>query len=133
MTIGSCLCSKIRFEVKSFACDIYKCHCSRCRKTFGGASSAAVLTPEADFQWLEGAELRKSYKPSTSEYATQFCSNCGSLVPIHIEDKELYWIPVGLFESDPGIPFSRHIHTASKAPWEVLDEHTERFEEGFEL
>jgi hypothetical protein len=133
MTIGSCLCGRIRFEVRSFASDIYKCHCSRCRKRFGGASSAAALTPEDDFIWLEGVDLKRSYKPSSSAYATQFCSNCGSLAPIHIKDKKLYWIPVGLLETDPGIPLSSHVHVASKAPWEILDEHAQRLDEGFEL
>jgi hypothetical protein len=132
MTAGSCLCGGVKFEVESFASDIYKCHCSKCRKIFGGASSAAALASKENFSWLQGKELRHSYKPPESDYGTQFCSNCGSLVPIYIEAKKLYWIPVGLLESDPGIPLTRHIHTASRASWEILDEHTEKLEEGFE-
>ena len=47
--------------------------------------------------------------------------------------KKPYWIPVGLLESDPGIPLSRHIHVASKMPWEVLNKQQERLDDGFEL
>lgn len=54
MTKGSCLCGSIRFEVEAFGSDIYKCHCSKCRKGFGGASSAVALAPEEKFSWLQG-------------------------------------------------------------------------------
>ena len=133
MVSGSCLCGSIKFEIKSFASDIYKCHCSRCRKQFGGASSAAAIAHEEGFTWIQGKELRSNYHPPESEYKTYFCSNCGSLVPLHLKDKGLYFVPMGLVDSDPGIPLTRHIHLDSKASWEILDDCTERLDGGFEV
>ncbi|RLA51313.1 MAG: hypothetical protein DRR42_10720 [Gammaproteobacteria bacterium] len=105
--------------------------------------SAGRGLAELRVQWLwplrrnshgcKAKELRKSYQARESSYATQFCSTCGSRVPIHIADKKLFWIPVGLLDSDPGIPLTKHVYIGSKAPWEILDEHTEQFVGGFEL
>ena len=46
--------------------------------------------------------------------------------------RDRYWIPAGLFDADPGLALSTHIHVRSKAHWEVLDELTPRREEGFD-
>ncbi len=48
-------------------------------------------------------------------------------------DKNPYWLPVGLLESDLDSPLSRDIHVTSKTPWEVLDEPLGRLDDGFEL
>ena len=132
MTTGSCLCGDISFEVGRFSAEIFKCHCSKCRKAFGGASSAVALAPDEAFRWVSGAETWKLFR-SPSGYSSCFCSNCGSVLPLHLKSYGLYWIPAGLLDSDPGIVLGRHVHTASKAPWEILDPETERFPEGFEL
>lgn len=133
MIHGSCSCGSVRFAVETFASDIYKCHCSRCRKMFGGASSAAALAYAKGFVWTQGKELRRGFQPPGSDYKTYRCSNCGSLTPLHLKSKGLYFVPMGLLDSDPGIPLTRHIHLASKAAWELLDDRTEKLEEGFEL
>ena len=41
-------------------------------------------------------------------------------------------LPVGLLDSDPGIPLKHHIHVNSKAPWEVLDGETRQHPEGLD-
>ena len=133
MTSGSCLCGSIRFEIESFASDIYKCHCTRCRKQFGGASGAAALASEEGFVWKSGTDLISRYRPPGSEFDTCFCSTCGSLVPLHLEEKALYYVAMGLLDDSPGIPFTRHIHLDSKVDWEILDEETERLGGHIEL
>lgn len=133
MVSGSCLCGGIRFEIESFASAIYKCHCSRCRKQFGGASSAAALAFEKGFTWNHGKELIRRYRPPGSEYDTCFCSNCGSLVPLHLEGKGVFYVPMGLLDDPPGIALTRHIHLDSKADWEILDDQTEKLNGHIEL
>jgi hypothetical protein len=100
---------------------------------FGGASSSAALANDEGFVWTKGKELRRSFHPPGSDYKTYRCSNCGSLTPLHLKSKGLYFVPMGLLDTDPGIPLTRHIHVASKAAWEILDDCTEKLEEGFEL
>ena len=133
MISGSCLCGSIQFEIESFATDIYKCHCSRCRKQFGGASSAVAMVREKDFRWVQGEGLIRRYRPPQSQFDTCFCSNCGSLAPLHLEAQGLYFVAMGLIDGSPGIPLTRHIHLDSKADWEILDEQAERLGGHMEL
>ena len=128
---GSCLCGQVAFTVREFASGIFKCHCSKCRKAFGGASSAAVLAPAAAFSWLRGQQGVLEYREGPG-FRRCFCPNCGCILPQYLLDYDLYWIPAGLFDADPGLALSTHIHVRSKAHWEVLDELTPRREEGFD-
>ena len=132
MTEGSCLCGGVRFEISDFATDIYKCHCSICRKRFGGASSAAALVAESNFELVAGSELFHKFE-STDTTGCVFCKTCGSILPIHIPEKRLFWVPVGLLDGDPGVPLTRHVYVDSKAAWEILDDETEQLAEGFQL
>ncbi|NND68325.1 MAG: GFA family protein [Halioglobus sp.] len=129
-TSGGCLCGKVRFTVSEFSSGIFKCHCSKCRKAFGGASSAAALVPDNAFAWLAGAASVREYRASPG-FLRRFCPDCGSILPQHVPDYGAWWIPAGLLDTDPGIPLKHHIHVGSKAAWEVLDEHTPQLPEGF--
>ena len=78
MTTGGCLCGAVRFEVESFSGGIFKCHCSKCRKSFGGASSAAAMAPEGGFHWLQGEESIALFEESPT-FKRYFCPGCGSI------------------------------------------------------
>jgi hypothetical protein len=125
---GSCFCGEVRYEVRQFDTDIYKCHCSRCRKVFGGASAALARAPESAFSWLQGEEKIQTFQ-SPGRVPTQFCSVCGSHLPVHVKDYKLFTIPAGTLDSAPGLSLGYHIHTSSKAEWEVLDSELPRFDE----
>jgi hypothetical protein len=129
---GSCLCGAVAFEVNEFSSGIFKCHCSKCRKAFGGASSAAALAPQDAFEWVRGEDLVREFQESPG-FKRRFCPTCGSILPQLLPDYGMYWIPAGLFDNDPGISLTKHIHVASKASWEVLDTHTPQLEQDFDL
>lgn len=131
MTEGGCLCGTVRFAVKQFNSAIFKCHCSKCRRAFGGASSAAATVGEGHFEWLKGGERVREYQ-CESGFKRRFCPDCGSILPQFLTDYRLYWIPVGLLDSDPGIRLKHHIHVSSKAAWEVLGSGARQHGEGFE-
>jgi hypothetical protein len=131
MTEGGCLCGAVRFAVKDFSSSIFKCHCSKCRKAFGGASSAAALADESSFTWLQGNEGVREFQ-CDSGFTRRFCPDCGSLLPQFLPDYNLHWIPVGLLDSDPGIRLQDHIYVDSRAAWEVLDGDTRQHGEGFD-
>jgi len=127
MTKGSCLCGGVRFQIDGFSRNIYKCHCSRCRKVSGAASSTATISAPGKFFWVEGERLLNTYRPKGSDHTTYFCSTCGSPVPIKIAETDTYWIPCGLLDSEPNIPFTAHICTDSMASWDILDNETEHY------
>lgn len=130
MTEGGCLCGAVRFRIGKFCSAIFKCHCSKCRKAFGGASSAAALAGEDAFSWLQGSEGIREYQ-SGSGFKRCFCPDCGTILPQHLPDHKVYWVPVGLLDSDPGIRLQQHIHVNSMAAWEILDDQTRQHGEGF--
>lgn len=130
MTTGSCLCGAVSFEVGAFCSKIFKCHCSKCRKAFGGASSAAALAHEGEFSWLQGSDMIRQFQ-AESGFLRCFCEHCGSILPQHLPAYKMQWIPAGLLDADPGILLATHIHVDSKAPWEILDDQTKRLDNGF--
>ena len=130
MTEGGCLCGAVRFTVRAFASGIFKCHCSKCRKSSGGASSAAALVAEQQFSWLQGADTVREYR-SASGFTRRFCGACGSAVPQFLQQHQQFWVPVGLLDADPGIRLKHHIHVNSKAAWEILDTQARQLGEGF--
>ncbi|MCB1844358.1 MAG: GFA family protein, partial [Halioglobus sp.] len=92
---------------------------------------AATLAPEAGFSWVDGQDGIREYRTS-SGFLRRFCSGCGGILPQHLSDYGQYWIPAGLLDDDAGLVLSRHIHVASRAGWEVLDEVTRQHPEGFD-
>ncbi|MFK7975086.1 MAG: GFA family protein [Halioglobus sp.] len=130
-TSGGCLCGNVRFEVSSFASGVFKCHCSKCRKAFGGASSAAVLVPEQAFTWLTAHDTQREFQ-TPSGFMRRFCGDCGSILPQHLPDFQMQWVPAGLLEGELPLQLKQHIHVASKANWEILDDQTRHLEQGFD-
>ena len=131
MTEGSCLCGAVRFAVAVFRSGVFKCHCSKCRKAFGGASSAAALANAESFTWLQGREDIREYR-CDSGFTRRFCPGCGAILPQYLPGSSLYWVPAGLLDADPGLRLRHHIHVDSKAPWEILDHEARRHPEGFD-
>lgn len=131
MLSGNCLCGDIAFEVHGPVTDIYQCHCSVCRQSFGSSGASVCLCSGNDFRWVRGEDLIKIFvRPSG--YRSVFCQNCGSHVPDPNPDKSTYWIPAGLLQSDDlEIKVGAHVYTGSKATWDVIGDEGVQFEEGF--
>ena len=80
---GSCLCGSVRFELLGKINGFYFCHCMRCRRSTGSAHASNIFTDPENIRWLSGQELIKRYElPEAERFAKQFCSKCGSLVPL---------------------------------------------------
>ncbi|MCR9106822.1 MAG: GFA family protein [Gammaproteobacteria bacterium] len=130
MIEGGCLCDAVRFSVEEFYFGVFKCHCSLCRKAFGGASSAAALCRADRFSWVKGESTVRQYQRS-SGFLRRFCAHCGSIVPQHLPDFDAFWVPAGLLENAESLELRQHIHVDSKAHWERLDALTRQLPEGF--
>jgi hypothetical protein len=86
------------------------CHCTRCQRRTGGASSLSARLRRGSFTILEGAELIRTFAPDRG-YETAFCSNCGSaLFSRNPEDPEQIGVRMGTFDApwepipDDGLP-----------------------------
>lgn len=49
MTFGSCLCTKVRYNISGDLEDIVHCHCETCRKAHGTAFSSVAAVKDDDF------------------------------------------------------------------------------------
>ena len=127
MVRGSCLCGGVQFELAQVPL-IVLCHCSICRKANGAPfeSGAAVLT--ADFTLHTGEDLIQIYE-SSPEVQRAFCRVCGSRAPSKSRDGNLYFVPAGLLNDDPGVKPALHMFVGSKAPWWDITDDLPQFEE----
>jgi hypothetical protein len=57
---GGCLCGGVRFELTEPATDAGYCHCTRCQRRTGGASSAQVRIDGRTLRILQGEHLVKA-------------------------------------------------------------------------
>ena len=121
MIRGGCLCGGVAFEVSGEIVELGNCHCSQCRKAYGGAFGSVAVVAREHFAYLAGEELIRSYRQS-ERVNRYFCGRCGSPLPMLEPWDPLVGIAAGLFDDDPGARISSHIFVASKAPWwEITD------------
>lgn len=120
MLTGSCLCGKVRYEIRGPAQAMYYCHCIMCRKATGTSFATNMLVRAEDFVLVAGQETVKPYRSSPDELR-HFCSECGSPVYSEAEHRRgILSIRCGLLNGDPKIRPAHHIYTAYKAPWLVI-------------
>lgn len=125
---GKCLCGRVQFVLSGELPDLYQCHCSLCRKVSGSSSNAALKVGLAQFSWSAGEPLVREYA-TASGFKSHFCSCCGSPLPKLTANDTVWWVPVGLLEHGEGLRVGAHLFVASKAPWDVIPDSGERFDE----
>ena len=124
---GKCLCGAVAFAVTGKVSELYKCHCSLCRKYTGTSNSAVIATAKRNFTWLKGADKVTRYQSPTGFYGV-FCSTCGSPLPKPRWDK-IYLVPVGTLDDAPVFSKMVHLHTLSKAAWDEINDDHPQFEQ----
>ena len=127
---GGCLCGRVRFEVTEPLVSAGYCHCTRCQRRTGTASSASARVAPGSLRVLQGDELIRAYEPPDGFHKV-FCSACGgALWSQSPEDPEIRSVRLGTFDSDPGIRPSYRQFVAYAAPWEPIpDDGLPRFPE----
>ena len=128
---GGCLCGGVRYEITAPFSTARYCHCTRCQRRTGTASSANGLVPSSGFRLLSGREAVRSFEPPTG-VPKLFCSICGSaLFSRAPQDPDRLGIRLGAFDDDPGIRPSLRQFVAYAAPWEPIpDDGLPRHPEG---
>ena len=82
------------------------------------------------FRWLSGDHNVVDYQVPESEYfITTFCRDCSSPMPKAFEDFDVFMVPGGSLDQDPGIRPEAHIYVGSKAGWDVITDDIPRVPE----
>ena len=127
---GSCLFGSVRFELLGKINGFYFCHCMRCRRSTGSAHASNIFTDPENIRWVSGQELIKRYElPEAERFAKQFCSECGSLVPLVNRDGSKLIIPAGTLEQSFEAHPQKNIFWDSKAQWYEYGLESPKFEE----
>ena len=117
MIRGSCLCKRVRFEIRGKLGRSSHCHCSMCRKAHGAAFGTYAAVRVEDLKMVSGEELILRYRSSPGVERT-FCARCGSTLQFVSEKSPgIVDIALGVLDDDPGIRVPHHIFVGSKAPW----------------
>ena len=127
MLRGSCLCGKVRYEVRGLPQAMYYCHCGMCRKASGSAAASNMMVLADEFVLVSGKAFVKAFQSSPGEYR-HFCAECGS--PIYGEAqkrKGKLSVRCGTLDNDPIIRPTVHIYTGSKAPWSDICDQLPQF------
>lgn len=126
---GACLCGAVAFAISGPLPDLYQCHCSLCRKASGSGAVTALVVPAGRFRWRAGAHTLRSFVRA-SGYRVDFCPRCGSPCPNPTRDGTGVWIPAGLLDTPVAGRVARHLHVASKAPWDEIGGRAPRHRDG---
>jgi hypothetical protein len=117
--LGSCLCSRVSYELLTAPKAVTHCHCGQCRKSHGAAFATYGAVPRRDMRILSGDGDVKSY--ASSEFVLrQFCGHCGSsLFWSRTQGDWSDWICVALGTLDSAFASSKqkHVHLEAKASW----------------
>ena len=129
---GGCLCGGVRFELTAPPVAAGYCHCTRCQRRTGSASSAQVRIDGSTLRVLRGEELVKAWRHPDGGFEKCFCRECGAHLFSRNPDQPTQMsVRLGAFDGDPGVRPSWRAHVASAAPWEPIPEDgLERFSEG---
>ena len=130
MLEGGCFCGVVRYKIDGELGRASACHCSRCRKTFSGASSAyAEIRDASKFTWVVGEdELTRYIFPNG--WGVAFCRICGSTL-CGLLDNNVHGITLGTVDGDPGVQIEMHTFVGSKAPWDHIGGSAPQFKEEY--
>lgn len=128
MLKGSCLCGAVGYEIHGKLSGVLNCHCSMCRKAQGSAFRTRASVSSGDFRFVRGAGMVTYYESSPGNHRG-FCRRCGS--PIHSKfdrHPEVYGLPLGTLDDDPGVKPGFHVFVGSKAPWHDITDALPQFD-----
>jgi hypothetical protein len=130
---GGCLCGTVRFEVTRPLVRAIHCHCTRCQRRTGTASSASGLAERGSVRITAGEDAVRAWDPADGGWLKAFCGACGGhLWARDPERPDRVSVRLGAFDGDPGVRPGARQFTAYAAPWEALpDDGLPRYPERF--
>lgn len=119
---GSCLCGAVHYVCEGALGPIAMCHCRACRKAQGTAFATNSPIDASVFRLIAGSEHLREFASSPGKLRA-FCSACGS--PVYSRRADLPGVlrlRIGTLDTPIDARPSHHIHAASRAEWEVIDD-----------
>ena len=126
--IGSCLCSKVKFEIEGSFESFFLCHCKYCQKDSGSAHGANLFSTNAKLVWKSGEDDIQTYNLKPTRHTKSFCKECGSALPYLQMDGKLLVVPAGSLDTEVDLKPGAHIFFSSKACWENELEEIKKFD-----
>jgi len=117
---GGCNCGAVRFEITEPLRSARYCHCTRCQRRTGTASSANGAVAPGSFRIVLGEEKLRAWKPEDG-HEKWFCGECGSAIFTRDpEDHSNLGVRLGALDGDPGVRPSIRQFVAYAAVWEPI-------------
>lgn len=118
---GGCFCSRHRYRIRTTKTpDVATCHCSQCRRSTGGTTVTWATVPLTSFQWEAASPNSLRSNEHTLRY---FCGDCGTQLALFTDlAPETLDVTVTSMDHPERLAPSRHIWTANKLPWLVLND-----------
>jgi len=112
---GRCLCGEVSFTVHEPQM-LLECHCTRCRRWTGCASTPAVVVAAADLEQTAGQDLLGRYAEEGFS-PRYFCTRCGT--SLYSGGPDTLYVNAGVLE-EPELEVACHIQVADKASWHEI-------------
>ena len=116
---GGCGCGAVRFEVTEPLVSASYCHCTRCQRRTGTASSANARLAPGSLRITTGEDELRAWAPAGGMEKV-FCGRCGSALFARRPGGEILGVRLGAIDGDPGIRPQWHQYVAYAAPWQPL-------------
>ena len=128
---GGCLCGGVRFELSEAPQFAGYCHCTRCQRRTGTASSAQARVNGRALRIVQGEELGRGWCHPEGGFEKCFCRECGAhLFSRDPDDDTRVNVRMSAFDGDPGVRPTVRVYAAYAAAWEPIpDDGLQRFEE----
>ena len=130
MLRGSCLCGKVRYEIRGTPLAMYHCHCGTCRKANGSSLATNLVVAADEFVVTAGRESLTAFESSPAKHR-HFCAACGSPIYSQAErTRHIVSVRGGTLDDDPVVRPSIHAYVSSKAPWFAIGDDLPQVPEG---
>ena len=116
---GGCGCGAVRFEITEPLVSASYCHCTRCQRRTGTASSANARLAPGSLRFTAGEDELRAWAPEDGMEKV-FCGLCGSALFSRRPGGEPMGVRLGAIDGDPGIRPQWHQYVAYAASWQPL-------------
>ncbi|WP_430460242.1 GFA family protein [Thalassolituus sp. LLYu03] len=114
---GGCCCGQVTFTLQDNFRMFFFCHCEQCRKLTGSAHASNLFTAPDNIRWLQGENSTTRYEHPTRDFASVFCSHCGSGLPYLTKSGQFLIVPAGSLNEEPGKLPDARIFCAEQTEW----------------
>jgi hypothetical protein len=117
MLRGSCLCGKVRYEIRGNIDRASNCWCTMCQKQHGAASGPYANIASSALHILQGDDAITHYASSPGVERT-FCKVCGSNLTWQADGhRERIGVTLGTFDTPYEGKVTDELYSESKPGW----------------